>query len=626
MILLRRFSAILFSICFFVLLFVGLLFNRLTLTLLEPSFYKFQLVDHSIYEFVTHDVFRSLIQDVDDSTAGIFGDDSGKDLYESIVPFSLEPSISNTTLLSAFDVSVDDILISLKRILPPSWLKEETEGVLDVIYYIKGDNDEFVVMVDFSDPIMNLSPESKIVSGYFVSGAYDMILNDQIIGVSDPVLEELQSAFTRAVPKEWVIADISKSIDEIFNYMNGEQQNFEIQIGFQNRLDEVYEEFNDVFYKYIQGIFRDTILPSVKDEISLKYKDMGGYSGLIHSNISIEEDDITRVLDITFDYNWRRQQSSRISRDISNYIIGIESDLDLYIDLSNRGNIASRELEKIIDLKIKEFLNALPNCIDSELPFPDGVTTVLPVCMPSWSNHETIIGVMELTTDTTARHLMSELLPLRVDFNKTSSVSSRILFQFYIEGLRDVFSYNVVYTDKDLPRDSSSLETIKSILTDSYWIYTETDLLREFGNDEIESIRSQLSNINNYLYLIYCSLGLLMVVIGLLGGRQWWSRFNWAFAALTISSLLIFVSGNYLQFLIDRFLMELLEVEYSNHTLLLILDKTLHLLQSIVMDVTNGIKSQALKLSIIGILLMTTSLLWPIFWRAGKSSQDADYD
>ena len=138
MILLRRFSAILFSICFFVLLFVGLLFNRLTLTLLEPSFYKFQLVDHSIYEFVTHDVFRSLIQDVDDSTAGIFGDDSGKDLYESIAPFSLEPSISNTTLLSAFDVSVDDILISLKRILPPSWLKGETEGVLDVIYYIKG--------------------------------------------------------------------------------------------------------------------------------------------------------------------------------------------------------------------------------------------------------------------------------------------------------------------------------------------------------------------------------------------------------------------------------------------------------------------------------------------------------
>ena len=122
--------------------------------LLEPSFYKRQLVNHNIYDFVTHDIFRSLIQDVDDSTAGMFGENAGKDLDDGIAPFSLEPSISNTTLLSAFDFTVDDILISINRILPPSQLQKETEEALDVIYYLKGDTDEFDVIVDFSDSIM----------------------------------------------------------------------------------------------------------------------------------------------------------------------------------------------------------------------------------------------------------------------------------------------------------------------------------------------------------------------------------------------------------------------------------------------------------------------------------------
>ena len=135
MIWLRRILAVLL-IPFFLALFLStLVVLRVNETALAADFYIDQLRKADIFNF----------------------------LYDDVVPAALDQtSQESQDLPIELEVIEDELVSSLKEVLPPEWLQEQTELVIgEAVPYMAGDTDSFAITIPLADRLRILGDVLK---------------------------------------------------------------------------------------------------------------------------------------------------------------------------------------------------------------------------------------------------------------------------------------------------------------------------------------------------------------------------------------------------------------------------------------------------------------------------------
>ena len=604
----RRTLALFLILIFSLLLFLTLFIGTLQGTLLDSNFYKQKLVDVNFYGFVTHKLAESWITDIDEETIGIFGEDSDRNqVTGESAPFELVPTRENMTLLSAFNIPVDDIVASVNRVFPSPWLKIETEKVIDDFHsYSLGYSERFVIAPDLSNTTKYLIHEAKIIQGQFIAAAYDLIMSDSVGYQADPIAIGLQEAFTRAVSKEWIITKSSSDLDKVFDYLSGDESSFAIGFSILDRSDEIHKEFGPIIYKVTQDMLINEV-EIVKNNAHSDYGD--GIS--INSSIYINDEDIVQIIEETLDYDWRRETSLDITESIVNYLLGQRSNLQLDVLMSNRHPIALQSAKQIADEKIDEWVSSLPVCAGESPVVIDMEIT----CIPSWTNRKTVVGLATLSSDNIINGLVFEVIPESIE------VTPNYMLVRTLNPLREILGFNFTLTQNDLQQDISyeDLATTRSIFNNS-WTYTWDDE-NEFRENYI--VRNTFSLASN-TYILYSILGFLLIIIGVLAGRVWWSKLLWAFLCLALSSLaILLLTTNLLETSTVRYISDYVNetAKDASYTESIIIEKLVEILKSSLQDIFNGIKGLSLKFLATGSILTIALFLWLGFSRSRNTAQ-----
>ena len=145
-----------------------------------------------------------------------------------------------------FGVEVTDerIAAAARAVLPPEWAREQGPRIFDqAAPYLKGDTDELLISVDFSDRVGIAAGEVKDILAE--SPAYDLLydeviapeilkeLGDTIEGIpfGETVSSaEVVAALRDAAPPSWVRAQVEHLIDEATPYIAGRAEGFEFEV------------------------------------------------------------------------------------------------------------------------------------------------------------------------------------------------------------------------------------------------------------------------------------------------------------------------------------------------------------------------------------------------------------
>ena len=99
----------------------------------------------------------------------------------------------NTLADVVFPVILDDVPASLTNVIPPSWLQEQVEQVLDQFGgYMAGKRDDFEINVPLRDRATALSQEVRLFIPY--ATLYDHVMDDLVKPGIDEALEDKNAA------------------------------------------------------------------------------------------------------------------------------------------------------------------------------------------------------------------------------------------------------------------------------------------------------------------------------------------------------------------------------------------------------------------------------------------------
>jgi len=186
--------------------------------------------------------------------------------------------------------------------------------------------------------------------------------------------------------------------------------------------------------------------------------------------------------------------------------------------------------------------------------------------------------------------------------------------------LREILGFNFTLTQKDLQQNISydDLATTRSIFNNS-WTYSWDDG-NEFRDNYI--VMNTFSLASN-TYILYSILGLLLIIIGVLAGRVWWSKLLWAFLCLALSSLaILLLTTNLLEPSAVRYMSDYVNetAKDASYTESIIIEKLVEILKSYLQDIFNGIKGLSLKFLATGSILTTALFLWLGFSRSRNTA------
>ena len=560
MIWIRRIIAVPLGMVFMWLLIGGLLIVHVQGSLLSPEFHKDLLDRADAYNFVLDDLPRTAVMELREEypvkTGAAQGDETATDV---MLPVILEEAPE-----------------SLRNIVPPEWLQEQVEQVIDQAGgYMTGRQDEFYVSVPLRDRAVALSQEVRRLLPYEI--LYDQVMIKLVKPGVDEALEsgdtaplgesvttdEVAASLERTFPKDWVSAQADAAMDEVTAYLVGDKDSMTIRVALDERSGIALEEVKtllrkaDDFEIVYEGLINPALDENVPEVIYLPLE------------VTITREEVKQAFLDQVPLDWLREQAVAIVDDVGPYFIGQRNDFRVVIPMDERKDNAERVISGLAQIKGEELLDALPECEDSAaaLQALDHLRTVtLPRCLPPGLSQADLDELLDTLFDSVdldellrgfGYEIPDDIVYTHEEFLKELEEAGGQEALDALDGLRKAFREGWTYTDADLKEDLISegdesdvqaLEDARELLRDG-WTFTHTDLrqnLRESGGEEAVSELDRVRNLLSRSWLARIPLFLIWVVllaaIGFLGGRTWWSRLAWASATLSISALVAIIA------------------------------------------------------------------------------------
>jgi len=532
---LRRLLTIPPIISFVVWLVAALLVTQVNDMFASPGFYNDQMKQADVYNFIYDELLPAALEEIDA--------DESMDVPVEMAPIE------------------DEIISAARRILPPEWLEDQFESAANaVIPYIVDDTDSFAFTLVLRDRI---DLASEVVKEDILRGdAFTSIREDGTSYVADEVLndldelpysvtftkEQVEDSLRRVITADWATGQVEAAIDSVMPYMTGDSSHFTITVYLQDRVDAAATAVIDLFsgqetYDYL---LNEMIVPAV--EVNL------GSVVNLPFEVSLSQEEIVSAIKVALPESWVQARLTEVVHGVAAYVKGEADSIEVAVDLADRKATALSDLTASADEKLQDRFLSLPEC--SMEQFMQIVATLppdtLPDCRPSGGSYQQFKDALNINIASSIDQLIGQPLPTQwvyTDADLRQSLGEGN--EEFLDDLRDWVSDGWTFTDADLldELDSDGEETLEDVRgwIKSGYTVTETDLRDAIADAEedlnsFDDARRWIATGRTWLWGLWLVPFVILLFIGLLGGRNWKSKLIWALAVLLVSSLAIYIA------------------------------------------------------------------------------------
>ena len=446
MIWVRRALTVPLGIFLIVLVLLALILLQFSDTFIEPNYYAKELDKADIYEFVLVDLLTSALDDARELDPDEFAD--GLD--------------SNPLVSSA--LTTEDIVSSINRALPPEFVQEQVEQVLDQLgRYIAGERDDFEVTILAGEQAKVLVAEVSALIRK--SDAYNVLFDEVISPEADKALDQelpfglkvsgadLVESARVVVPREWAETQIDHVLDEMTPYIVGESDTFEIRIALADRVELALAEVKELLRKVeaYDLLYDEVIQPEIG-----KYL---GESVELPFGFSITNDEVFDALRDVAPVEWVQGEAERLIDEAGPYLSGKTDRFAIDISLVENKRDARRVILDTATRKFTDSLGELPACTLAQLRnFDLSNLTTIPDCLPSQVDPDLIMDQLTGSVNEAVDSLVLDAIPdtfLFTDANlrETLALAGAEDNLELIDDVREIVGDGWTYDQDDLRAD-----------------------------------------------------------------------------------------------------------------------------------------------------------------------------
>ncbi len=531
----RRTLAIPAIITFIILLVAVLLITQVNDTAGNPGFYVDRLREADMYNF----------------------------LYQEVVPAGLEELEKQDTSDIPIDIDAlkDEAVSTAESILPPEWLQAQVESAIHtVLPYILGDTDGFTYTLALkdrvertADVIKNETLQSEAFASLYDDGfsylAEQLAKNLDALPYTLTISEQqIENALKTVASENWIVSRAGAAIDAITPYMTGDSEHFTVTIPLEDRVDAIAAAFLELIggpetYDYLlDEIISPVVASSLQEAVNLPF------------GVTVTQEEIASAIKQVLPQAWVQARLEEVVNGIAAYIKAEADTIVVTIDLSDRKAAAVDALAGLADQKLSDLYNSIPTCSTLEflvalLNRPEGS---LPSCRPEGIAYEDFKGLLDIVVPITVEQMIGDQIPDQ--WVLTDSDIIALLGEGnadVLDKMRDRVLEGWKFTDADLidllgSDAEQTLYDARDRIANGYTV-TETDITdaikdADINIDLFDDVRHSLGTARTWLWAIWLAPILVLLYVGLLGGRNWRSRLAWALVPLFLTSLTVFVA------------------------------------------------------------------------------------
>ncbi|MDA1189590.1 MAG: hypothetical protein O2854_07955 [Chloroflexi bacterium] len=629
--------------------------TQVVLKVLDPEFYKEQLVKTNAYEFLLTDLVTTVVEDARRLPAEDF----------------TEQLDENPIVLSG--LSTEEIVASFNAMAPPEWVQQQVEEIIDQIGgYAVGTRDGFVLEPRLGEQATIIVDEAQQL--LLDADVYNLIFQQVIdpfveesIGEQAPLgiefsSERLSDAVHKIITPNWLAQQVNDAIDETTPYFTGQSDEFELRIDLADRVPIAQAELKALLRDEdaYEVLFSEVVEPQIASSL--------GELVTLPEGITLTRAEVTAILRAVAPPEWVQIQVEALIDAAVEYILGQTDTFSIEISLAENKLAAAVVLEELAEQKLDELFMTLPDCTTSEtIEIATDYATAgglpgIPPCLPAEDiiSREDLRAAIPLDLSDAVNELVLGQLPDSIAFDETllrdqfggseegnsgsqsgngsgnggGETNPLERLDQIREYVQEGFTYSSDDLREDFGEDVARLDDVREILSDE-WSYTHEDLRQDIFDsggqealDRFDLVRDNLKLARQLSWLLYLILALVLVMIGFLGGRRWRSRFMWAAAPLVLFGLILVIAfGPVYSWAFDSYatpkINELFRGNSDNEnnpgqqedqffqTTTLAKNKLLDVAEVIPGTFTTNIRNFGLIMLVIGLVMILGAFFWP---------------
>jgi hypothetical protein len=597
----RRILTIPITIIFLVLLVSVLLVTQVTGIVGSRGFYNDQMQKADMYNFVYDDLLPVAIDEIEIDE-------------EDDIPIDI-------------DAIEDDIISSIRKILPPNWLKIQFESATNaLIPYIAGDTDGFTFTVELRDRAEMAADVIKedMLQGTTFTRIYDGVTHKMASSVFDNLdelpyslmlsEEQIENSLRTVIAEEWISRQFEAGIDSILPYLTRDSNSFTIVVDLQDQVDPAATAVIELLDRHETWdyLFNEMIAPIV--EANLEFVVDIGFG------VNVNQEEVISSIRVTLPDSWFQARLRELLDDTAAYIKGEADSIEVTVDLSDRKAVFLNELYDIADEKLKNLFYDLPQCSPEEfaLIIMTLPPNTLPECRPSGGTYQQFKSALNIDIASLMDRMIGEQLPEQwvytdADLRQARGEGEEDFLYDLREWVTNGWTYNEADLLDDLDSDNEeTLDDVRGWIAHGY-IVTEKDLREAIADTEedlasFDNARRWIATGRTWLWSLWLILVLVLFCIGLLGGRSWRTRFIWTLVVILFSACTIYIATTVTyNWFAESKIPEMIDVSDYEGVKAVMADKGKEVIENISGSFVSGIKGKTIWMMIgSGIILLGT--------------------
>ncbi|MFQ5933576.1 MAG: hypothetical protein ACE5KI_02915 [Dehalococcoidia bacterium] len=166
--------------------------------------------------------------------------------------------------------------------------------------------------------------------------------NENPVQSIDLTTEEIVAAANRAVPPQWIQAQVEEILDEVGKYASGQRDEFQFTIVAKDRVTDLVSETTDLFVKADTHdlLFDEVVEPEVDEAL----KD----EGVLPLNVPLSSQQLVSSAQRVVPEDWVEEQVVNAIDEVTPYAVGDRDDFRLNVQLADRVDIALQEVKELL--------------------------------------------------------------------------------------------------------------------------------------------------------------------------------------------------------------------------------------------------------------------------------------
>ncbi len=586
------------------MLLLTLLASHACGTLLSTEFYKEQLREAAVYDFIYDD---------------LLGEAVGSELEDG------EELTGDTGLVA------EDIVSSLRDVLPPDWLQDQTEEVLDSVGpYLLGSADSFTYTLSLADrtdaaqdtavSLMERVDLHNVLFSQYVPEAVDNRLGDdrELAFGTELTRDETIEAIERIVTPDFVASHQSEAAEALASYLVGRTDSFSYTFTFTERRAALEEEIHQVLNRGdLPGYVRAEVLePALRENVT---EDVSMPFGVV-----APQDEVLDAIRAAATPNWVEAETLRVLDSVIPFLSASIDQFTVTVPLEDRTDAAVAELSHAVKARYAALLATVPICTSAQLrALARGDPAS--VCRPQGFTTEDFLAVVGIDVEGDLGRAVHEMAPDELYFTEQDLLKEfeRAESLKLVEDLRTAMLDGWTFDDEKLREALAeeddelpeALDTLRRGFREG-WTWTEQDLRDVIADPDsadaeealaaLDAGRAAFSGFRIFSAVLPFLTLVMLAVIAFLGSRSWPGRLQWAGGVLFVAAFIAFVlAGPLYGATVGPAFDEAREEATSDvddRTEILLINKILETTNQASDEYNSGVRLRALLLALLGVL------------------------